>query len=128
VVEEKTFVLPDDPEDDPVLGSEGYPHDMELQRIRTWPDPVWPGQLFELDALMQYVRARWRHPEYWEERDVIDEEYKGQRERSYKFSTGGWSGNESLVGAMEEHPLLGLIAPTSWRRGGHYEYRLPLPR
>lgn len=41
-----------------------------------------------------------------------------------KFSTGGWSGAESLIGFIgsrfdTKHFML------SWRRGGHYEFEIP---
>ena len=39
------------------------------------------------------------------------------------FSTGGWSGQEALVNAVE-HGLPGTFYLWSWRRGGHYEFRV----
>lgn len=41
------------------------------------------------------------------------------------FSTGGWSGQEDLIGALE-YGLIGRFYLWSWRRGGHYEFRLPI--
>jgi hypothetical protein len=109
--------------EEPLLADDGYPSEAELEKIKNWPPPE--KDLFELDALMQYVHERWKYPTFWEEDQV--EEF-GRPHRRYTFSTGGWSGNESLVTAMEENPVLSMIAPWSWQRGGHYEYRLPLPR
>lgn len=116
------WTLPESPEDDPVLGSEGYPHDIELQRIETWPVD---GKLGELIKLMDYVKARHIYPQYWKERDI--EEY-GQPHREYEVSTGGWSGNEDLIIALEKNTWFSIIAPWSWRRGGHYVYRIPLEK
>lgn len=116
------WTLPESPEDDPILGDEGYPHDIELQRIRDWPVNA---KLDELLKLMDYVRARWSYPEYWKEADI--EEY-GRPQREYTISTVGWSGNESLIGVLEENTWFNIIAPYSWQRGGHYVYRIPLER
>lgn len=104
---------------EPLLADDGYPSEAELDRIKTWPVEA----LSDLIDLMAYVRERWSYPDYWTEADI--EEY-GHPRRSYTLSTGGWSGNESLIGALESHTTFSIVAPWSWRRGGHYEYRIPL--
>ncbi|WP_428485942.1 hypothetical protein [Rhodopila sp.] len=43
------------------------------------------------------------------------------------FSTGGWSGQEALIDAVE-HGLVGLFYLWSWQRGGHYQFRVPAPQ
>lgn len=106
------------PSGDPLRGDDGYPHDIELQRISTWPATT----MADLRALMDYVKERWSYPRFWEE-EVI-EEY-GRPIRQYTISTGGWSGNESLIAALEANTMWSIIAPWSWRRGGHFVYRIP---
>lgn len=113
--------MKNDPKDDPVLADDGYPSDAELDRIENWSAP----RIKDLFPLMAYVRERWKYPQYWEERDV--EEYS-RRDREYEISTGGWSGNESLIHALESNMMFSIIAPWSWRRGGHYIYRIPKER
>lgn len=112
------WTLPESPEDDPILGDDDYPHDIELQRIGAWPYET-PADLV---ALMDYVKKRWSYPQYWEEEDVFDLSWQ----RQYTISTGGWSGNESLIAALRENLMFNVLAPWSWRRGGHYVYRIPL--
>lgn len=41
------------------------------------------------------------------------------------YSTGGWSGQEALIDAMEKG-IIGMFYLWSWRRGGHYEFRVPM--
>lgn len=120
------YTLTGNPDDDPILGDDGYPHDIEIQRIREWPQKT----VGDVVDLMNYVKRRWKYPNYWEE-DVI-EEY-GQLQREYTISTGGWSGNEHLIHALETDQLdqpridtWNVLAPYKWQRGGHYVYRLPL--
>lgn len=95
------------PADDPILGEDGYPHDLELKRIREWP---WEDGF---RSLMEYVRRRWAYAEhgYWTQ--------EGDR---FSISTAGWSGNESLVGALEQNNMFQTLCAWSWRRGGHYVY------
>lgn len=92
---------------DPILGDDGYPHESELQRIREWPwEEGWRG-------LMAYVRRRWQYADagYWEQ--------QGDR---FRIATAGWSGNESLVGAMEQNWMFQSICAVAWHRGGEYVY------
>ena len=86
-----------------------YPTRYAIRRIRTWPyEKGWV-------ALMDYVKARWWTPEWgWT-----------QEGRFYRFSTGGWSGNESLVGAMEGNRMFWSLCWESSRRGGHYVIEIP---
>lgn len=111
-----SWVLPESPEGDPVLGDDGYPHDIEIMRIEQWPTATTD----DLITLMEYVKARWSYPQYWEEADIEDR----YPYREYTVSTGGWSGNESLIHALEQNTMFRVIAPWSWRRGGHYVYRI----
>jgi len=111
-----------DPSDDPVLGSDGYPHTIEIARIKTWP----VQSMADLRGLLEYVRRRWKYDDMmWAESDETDDMLGGRRYREYRMSTGGWSGNEDLVGALEENTIFAMIAPWSWQRGGHYVYRVP---
>lgn len=90
------------------MGDE-YPTDDDLQRIREWGHTDFTG-------LMQFVRERWKYADcgYWTQDD-----------REYAISTGGWSGNEELLGAMRENQMFWLCCWVSSRRGGHYEFELP---
>ena len=106
-----------DPKDDPILDDDGYPSEAELARIRGWGD--------DLIALMAYVKKRWAY-DAWEEEDIAETSTRAYRQ--FTISTYGWSGNESLIGALEDHTMFSFLAPWSWRRGGHYVYRLALPK
>lgn len=111
---------------EPTFDRDGYPTEETLERIKTWPyetlqDPI--------DA-MDFAGRAWSYPDYWQKTELWEdpEGYPGQRpEVRYVFSTGGWSGNESIIGAIEENVMLRALGAWSWRRGGHYEYRFPTP-
>lgn len=95
------------PADDPLLGDDGYPSEIELQRIREWP---WEDGF---RPLMAYILPRWQYADagYWRQR--------GDR---FAISTAGWSGNESIIDALEANTMFAMLCPVSWRRGGHYVY------
>ena len=84
------------------MDNDGYPDDNELQRIREWPK--------DWAALLEYVHSLWWMPSWgW-----------SQDGNTYKFSTGGWSGNEDLIAALEGNWAFWMICWVQSRRGGHY--------
>jgi hypothetical protein len=89
---------------------DGCPDETELQRVREWPYADLPG-------LLEFVHERWSYPDYWrEEGDVLH------------ASTGGWSGNESLIDALQENRMFWALCWISSRRGGHFEFDLKRAR
>jgi len=85
-----------------------YPSEDVLQIIREWP----PERFGELMAL---VESAWS--EYGRfERDG----------RKYTLITGGWSGNEDLIWALQKN--LSLFWTLCWqesKRGGHHVFEIP---
>ena len=71
-----------------------------------WPHDDWA-------ALLEYVRERWTYQDRWTvEGDVLH------------LSTGGWSGNEDIIRAMQGNKVFWAICWISSRRGGWYEFDL----
>lgn len=101
------------------MDPDGYPDEAELERIANWPES-------DLQDLFEFIRARWKYAEseYWNEYEVGAGPAK-TRVRCYKLSTGGWSGNESLIDALQQNEMAWLVTWWSSRRGGHYEFRIP---
>ena len=83
----------------------GYPDEEELQTIREWED--------DYAALLEYVRARWKYARFFCVEDG-----------TYKLSTAGWSGNESLIRALKENSVFWGLCWKASRRGGHHEFDL----
>jgi hypothetical protein len=86
-----------------------YPTQEELNRIQTWPQEDYHG-------LMEFVRSLW-----WP-----DGKYGFERTgETYRLSTGGWSGNEDIVGALEQNGAFWSLFWLQSQRGGHYVFSLP---
>jgi putative alpha-1,2-mannosidase len=98
-----------DPAQDPIRGNDGYPHEIELRRVRAWAydDPA---------GLFAYLRRRWQY---------ADSGYWAQRGSTFQISTGGWSGNEDLIGAMSDNHMFWSLCWVSSKRGGHYQFQIP---
>jgi hypothetical protein len=112
---------------DPTFDAEGYPTEETLTTIREWPTTT----LSDMVDCMDFAGRAWSYPDYWhKDPDWHDPErpvwWKPETEVRYVFSTGGWSGNESIIAAIEANMMVQMIGAWSWRRGGHYEYRFPI--
>ena len=88
------------------MDDDGYPDDEELKRIAEWP---WQDSL----GLLEFVRELWRFQNFWsQDGDML------------AISTGGWSGNESLVAAMKQNVGFWHLCWESHSRGGHFVFDL----
>ena len=97
------------------MDEHGYPDEVELARIKAWP-------YTDLLGLMEFVRARWMYAS-----DAENTGYFSARGRRYKLSTGGWSGNEDLWGALMGNLMFVALCWQSSRRGGHHIIQIPAP-
>lgn len=89
-----------------MFDDDGYPTDEALKRIAEWP-------YMDIAGMLEFVQGLWSYPDrWWTEGDTLH------------LSTGGWSGNESVIDAMERNRMFMAICWVSSRRGGHYEFDL----
>ena len=92
------------------MDENGYPTDEELEIIKNWE--LNGASLAEsLAAIMTHIRPMWRYSDcgYWREEEGL-----------YNIHTGGWSGNESLVGALMGNQTFWIIFWKQSEVGGHY--------
>lgn len=83
---------------------DGYPTDDELKTLTEWSADDFYGPL-------EYMRDRWR----WE--DYID-----NTDDTYHVHTGGWSGHEEMIRALEKNFMWWSMYWYSTTRGGHYVF------
>jgi len=87
---------------------ENYPHKQSLKLIRAWPHD-------KFDELMEFVESLWRYAEWGFSRNANDE---------YHLSTGGWSGNEEIISALQSNLMFWPMCWESSRKGGHYIFKV----
>jgi hypothetical protein len=96
-----------------IMDTNGYPDDNELDIIHNWQIK----SKKDCKALLDYIYDLWKYTDcgYWS----VNED-----KNMYSISTGGWSGNESLIGAMMGNHMFWVLCWYSSRRGGHYEFNV----
>ncbi|MDP2727320.1 MAG: hypothetical protein Q8P59_07225 [Dehalococcoidia bacterium] len=93
--------------------SNPYPRESELRKIQKWDFQKKPVTLF-----LEYIRALWTY----DDRFVLE----GKRVLKLYLSTGGWSGNESLIEAMRRNFIFWGMSWVKSERGGHYWFEIKL--
>jgi hypothetical protein len=99
------------------LDDDGYPTEEALEKIKTW-------SYHDFLNLMIYIESLWYFPDYFNQGEILDD--FNTRVIEYRLSTGGWSGNEDIIRALEANTQVQSCFWWSSRRGGHHVYRRPI--
>ncbi|MHA1852722.1 MAG: hypothetical protein ACTSUF_04335 [Candidatus Heimdallarchaeaceae archaeon] len=94
---------------------EGYPTEEELNKIENWDasDP---------EGLLDFIEDLWCYTDGY--RFVIESgKNNGEKVIDVYLSTGGWSGNESIIAALRKNIFWSLYWQKS-ERGGHYWFKI----
>jgi hypothetical protein len=105
----------------PECDADSYPTDATLMAIEQWSHQ-------DMAGCLDFCRAAWHYPDYVSE-DISVHEVGVLRakpqERYLRFATGGWSGNESIIHALQTNRAVWLM---TWRLsayGGVYLFHYP---
>lgn len=99
------------------LDEDGYPTEDALDLITIWH---WD----DARGWFDFIKSIWAYRDWgWKEQEVIDE-ITNKKEWCYYISTAGWSGNESIIRAMEKNTWMWGLNWVQSRRGGHYIFQL----
>jgi len=91
------------------MDKDGYPTDKELATIKDW-DVLKSN----VSGLLDFIEARWR----W------SDTYMKREGDKVELHTGGWSGNEDIIGALEGNHTFWLTCWMKSERGGHYWFEI----
>lgn len=100
------------------LDEDRYPTQDALTIIELWPFEDQKGWFIFIESL-------WAMKDFGWSEGVARHEYRAdEKVYLYELSTAGWSGNESIIRAMEKNNFLWQMVWWSSRRGGHYTFQL----
>lgn len=91
---------------------DGYPTEDELRRIKEW------DVCSDLMGLLRFIEDLW----FYSDRFIL----KGKRVLRLYLSTGGWSGNEDIIIALEENFVFWTCFWQKSTIGGHYWFKFKL--
>lgn len=101
-----------------LLDDEGYPTEEFIEFIANWKHGETP-----LRKLIDMIQEAWQFGDWG---FILSKRpYRGKIK--LELHTGGWSGNEEIIYAMQKnvglmHLYMGYYM---WRTGGHYYFRIP---
>lgn len=90
--------------------SDEYPLKDELDKVEDWDGTA--------VGLIEYLKQLWWCPEW-------GFKLTGKRVLKLELHTAGWSGNESIIYALQENWFWPIFWQKS-RRGGHYYFKIEL--
>jgi hypothetical protein len=100
-----------------MLDEDGYPTDVALEIIRIWDTADTKGWFEFIKSIWYYASWGWSEGE--EQHELFDKVvYR------YYISTAGWSGNESIIRAMQQNDWMWHMNWVQSRRGGHYIFEI----
>ena len=91
------------------LDENGYPTEAVISLIENWVYTDGRG-------LFEFIKGIW-----WSADTLFDD----SEEHLIKLHTGGWGGNEDIIGAIEKNTMVWLNYWHTSYRGGHYEFDKP---
>lgn len=91
------------------LDADGYPTEESLKQVAEYPIRAHE----DCATLLAAVRGVWTFDMWSHDGDAVT------------ISTGGWSGNESLVEALQQNIIFWMLCWQLSRRGGHFAFILP---
>lgn len=110
-------------ENNDLLDDDGYPTEAALKAIEIWHWDDVKGWFKFIEGLWNYRSFGWKEvdePHEWSDM----EQYKDRMVHRYYVSTAGWSGNESIIRAMQDNDMMWHLNWVESRRGGHYIFEL----
>jgi len=106
--------------DDPTFDGDGYPTDETLDAIAGWPHTDFP-------ALMEFVASAWKWGGLERKPSIIEPLFRPDHEDDGYWwcgATGGWSGNEDIVSALNRNQMFMILCWRATVRGGYVEYHV----
>ena len=98
-----------------MLDSDNYPDEKFLEEIKGW-DLLTQGAEGLLDLIEENTN--------WADRQI---HIIGKKVIRFEYHTGGWSGNEDVIGALRQNLCFWAFFWEKSTRGGHFYFRIAHP-
>lgn len=100
------------------LDEEGYPTLDALRLIENWHHEY-------AMTWFDFINSIWYASDWGWKYDVVPHRFReGESVLKFEISTAGWSGNESIIKAMQKNEMLWWMTHYQTTRGGHYVFEV----
>lgn len=102
-----------------LLDEDGYPTEAALEIVELWH---WS----DTKGWFEFIKSIWHLASWGWSEGLEPPEGWNQDKHTYQYhiSTAGWSGNESIIRAMQANEMMWHLNWVQSRRGGHYIFEL----
>lgn len=104
--------------------SDGYPTEEELKAFEKWRVSEVNIETFRARDVVDHLNLVWWYPERQMELREGRERFRHKKVMKLVLHTGGWSGNEDIIGKLQDTWFWILYWAES-HRGGHYYFEIP---
>lgn len=94
-----------------------YHTENELKEIQNW-------DIKDAHNLVNRLRDMWQYDNYFIENWGLDLIHNERPVLMLELHTGGWSGNEDIIEALQKHKLFWMMWWWKTERGGHYYFEI----
>jgi len=94
-----------------------YYTERELKEIQNW-------DIRDAHNLIERLRDMWEYKNYFIENWGLDQIHNERPILMLESHTGGWSGNEDIIEALQSHKLFWTMWWWKTERGGHYYFEV----
>jgi hypothetical protein len=94
-----------------------YHTEKELKEIQNW-------DIKDAHNLVNRLRDMWEYNDYFIENWGFDHIHKERPVLMLELHTGGWSGNEDIVEALQKNKMFWIMWWWKTERGGHYYFEI----
>lgn len=98
-----------------VFDKNGYPAEITLETIAHWEVKSQES----IKGLIAYVNDLWHFGDW-------GHKLEGKQVLYWQLHTGGWSGNESIIEALQSNLLFWMMCWQKSTRGGHHWFKIRL--
>jgi hypothetical protein len=98
--------------------SNEYPRESELEQIKNWDFKLGYKSMFE------FIEGIWHIPDWGFRVYRTTDHLWDKKVTGVELHTGGWSGNESIIYALQQNFLFYSQCFHRSRRGGHYWFQI----
>ena len=94
-----------------------YHTEKELKEIQNW-------DIKDAHNLIEKLRNMWEYKSYFIENWGLDHIHNERPVLMLKLHTGGWSGNEDIIEALQKNKMFWIMWWWKTERGGHYYFEV----